>query len=242
MTDKDALSRSGFFISYQLLLGRIGPVWLTKDNESIAVYHVLCAIRPESLRVHLGSRLELSRYGLRMDLEDSVVRGIKLPNGFQHVEIGVSCERRKNRDTRDRKKKDDTTASEKSRDVSARIGNSKAGNLPVCYYGTHTAKGYRHYLKGCMAYPDDEKKKLCKRLTESNPATEPFRSSFSKRSAHMTRAENNVAGRVNASQHAAHRPSCSASEIARRSSKQRDVLMTALTSLSSPLELLRAPA
>lgn len=58
------------FISYHSLLRRNGLFWLIKENEKIAVFYILSAFRPESLRTSLESDLELSHYTLRKDLRD----------------------------------------------------------------------------------------------------------------------------------------------------------------------------
>lgn len=50
MTDTNARSRiENLFESYHVLLRRNRLSWLTKDNEKICVYHILSAIRPDSL-------------------------------------------------------------------------------------------------------------------------------------------------------------------------------------------------
>lgn len=50
MTDSDARSRiENLFVSYLTLLPRNGLSWIIKENEKVAVYHVLSSIRPETL-------------------------------------------------------------------------------------------------------------------------------------------------------------------------------------------------
>lgn len=56
LSDTDARSRTEMlFVSYRSHLTRPSPSWLTSENAIVALYHVLSAIRPESLRLPLQS-------------------------------------------------------------------------------------------------------------------------------------------------------------------------------------------
>lgn len=62
---KDLNARSCFetlFVLYRSLMRHQGLSKITKDNEKIAVFHVLSAIRPEPLRLRPKSDLALSHY------------------------------------------------------------------------------------------------------------------------------------------------------------------------------------
>eukprot|EP00180_Rhodochaete_pulchella_P004096 Plantae.Rhodophyta-Rhodochaete_pulchella.ctg7553.p1 GENE.Plantae.Rhodophyta-Rhodochaete_pulchella.ctg7553~~Plantae.Rhodophyta-Rhodochaete_pulchella.ctg7553.p1 ORF type:complete len:129 (-),score=19.30 Plantae.Rhodophyta-Rhodochaete_pulchella.ctg7553:832-1218(-) len=53
-SDPGAKSRiENLFVSYRSLLRRHGLSWIVKDNQKVAVFHFLSAIRPESLRSRL---------------------------------------------------------------------------------------------------------------------------------------------------------------------------------------------
>lgn len=60
MAHRDARSRiENLFVCYKSILRRHGLSWTTNDNGRVAVYYVLPAFRPETLRNCLESDLEL---------------------------------------------------------------------------------------------------------------------------------------------------------------------------------------
>lgn len=78
MTKKEAPSRTeSLFVSYKLHLCRHGLAWLTKDNEKVAVYHVLSAIRPELLHTILKYNFHLLHYKLSKEFKGFIPYAIK---------------------------------------------------------------------------------------------------------------------------------------------------------------------
>lgn len=68
MVDEDAGSRiESLFISYQCSLGRNGIQRITKENERVALTHVLFSIRPLSLHSRLQFSLSSSHHRLETD-------------------------------------------------------------------------------------------------------------------------------------------------------------------------------
>lgn len=49
-------------------------------------------------------------------------------------------------------------------------GKREENKFPVCLYESHRSKGFRHYVKDCATCPEDEKKKIFKRLMEERDA------------------------------------------------------------------------
>lgn len=170
MKDKNARSRiETLFVSYRSLLRRHGVSWILKDNEKVAVSHVLSSIRPESLRVRLESDLALSHHDLRKDFKGFMAHAIKLSEAFQLVDNGAPSQKnnqRKKKGKPEMEDEDDDGKRDKGK------ANKKA---PVCLWPAHKSKGYRHYLKDCTACPEDEKKDLLKALAEEKAASGPAR-------------------------------------------------------------------
>lgn len=89
MSDLDARSKiENLFVSYNSLLSRHGLSWIVSENEKLAVYHVMGAIRSESLRLCLESDLDLSYQDFRKDLKGFMAHAIKLSKSFQLVDNG----------------------------------------------------------------------------------------------------------------------------------------------------------
>ena len=89
MSDPSATSRmQGLFISYTTLLRKSGLSWVLKENQKVAVQHVLSAINPTTLRTRLSEDLEFSQYNLRKDFRGFMNHAIKLAEAFQLLDSG----------------------------------------------------------------------------------------------------------------------------------------------------------
>lgn len=201
MADKDARSRmESLFVSYQSLLRRNGLKWLTQENQTVAVMHVLSAVRPVSLQIRLRSDLSLTHHRLENDFKGFMAHAIKLSEAFQLVDNGPPS--RENSNTISRKNRRNVSSpregGKRNQPQKAQVGQHKT--LPVCLWPPHRAKGYRHYLKDCTACPDDEKKVLFKALSDANAATGPSKSTRSQMKAAaspaMTDTKDLVTGRM----------------------------------------------
>lgn len=205
ISDSDAESRiENLFVSYHSLLRRHGLSWIIKDNQKIAVYHVLSAIRPESLRSRLESNLDFSHHHLRKNFKSFINHAIKLSKSFQLVDNGPE------KTSPNKTSKDKTTKSQKGRggnnngksNASSTSSDRSSSNLPVCLYGPHKAKGYRQLLRDCTACPDDEKKSLLKARAEEMAKDGPSKSTRGQKAAAQAssdsnaKAGGNVAGRL----------------------------------------------
>lgn len=149
------------FASYHTILVRNGLKWILEDNQKVAVYHVLGAIRPNSLRERLESDLSFSQHELKKDFKGFLRHAIRLAEAFQIVDAGPS--HKKNR-------KEDNATPSNSKGRSGNTDNKESGkkqksnkkteDLPICLWPAHAERGIRHYLKDCRACPDDEKKRI----------------------------------------------------------------------------------
>lgn len=205
MTDKDARSRiKNLFVSYRSLLSCNGLTWLNQGNEKIAVHYVISEIRTESLRVRLETDLELSHYDLRKDFKGFMSHAIKLSEAFQLVDIGAPTKRHKAQDSRNRNNKDKQPGSDKgkSKDKDRNTRNDGNGQKPpVCLYGPHKVKSYRHYLKYCAVCPDEENMAIFKRMADEKAATGLSKSRHGKlEEATEIKDEKKVAGRMKATE------------------------------------------
>lgn len=182
MHDANATSRiESVFVGYHQILRRNGLSWIVKDNQKVAVSHVLSAIRPLSLRTRLESDLELSHHELKKNFKGFMKHAIRLSEAFQLVDIGKPNitdsndvnNGRKGPRSGDEKKGPDTQPSK------LKSSTSDKSELPICLYGPHKAKGYRHLLKDCTQCPEQEKKELLKARAEEKYKTGPARSTRS---------------------------------------------------------------
>lgn len=175
MTDNDARSRiEDLFVTYKSLLRRHGVSWVAKENEKVAVYHVLSAIRPVSLRCRLESDLELSHYSLRKDFKGFMAHAIKLSEAFQLVDIGPPTKsgkpsgKTRGGEGRGKNNDDDDKGGKEKCKESGKDGGASANKqkLPIFLYPPHKAKGLRHYLRDCKSCPESEKKALLDKYNE----------------------------------------------------------------------------
>lgn len=89
MQDPNAKSRTeNLFISYYSMLLQHGLSWLVKENQKVAVYHVLLAIPPVSLKSRLESDLDFAQQQLGKDFKASMKHSTKLSEAFQLVDLG----------------------------------------------------------------------------------------------------------------------------------------------------------
>lgn len=83
MQDSKAKSRiENVFITYHALLRRQGLSWIIKENQKVAVYHVLLAIHQTSFKTRFKSDLEFSKHNLRKNFKQFMKYAIKLADTF----------------------------------------------------------------------------------------------------------------------------------------------------------------
>lgn len=76
------------FVAYHSILGRHGLFWTVKDNQMVAVYHVLSAARPEHLQARFETDLGFSHHDLQKEFKNSVTQARKLSGTFQLIYNG----------------------------------------------------------------------------------------------------------------------------------------------------------
>lgn len=85
----NATSRiKNLFMSYKSLLRRSQLSWVTKNNAKVALYCVLSAFRPESLKKRLDSDLWLSNNELRKDFNKFMKQSIELSVAYHLINNG----------------------------------------------------------------------------------------------------------------------------------------------------------
>lgn len=126
------------------------------------------------LFVHRHSKTNLSRtwsyrhYDLRKDFKGFLAHAIKLCKAFQLADNGPSTKSAKTRKKTtggDRRKKGDKDDNDNEKNPKGgNDGNDTTINLfaPVCLWPPHKSKGIRHFLRDCMACPNDGKSDLMK--------------------------------------------------------------------------------
>lgn len=163
MRNTNAAARmQDLFTNYHTILVRNGLKWIIKDNQKVAVYHVLSAIRPNSLKERLESDLAFSHHDLRKDFLGFLKHAIRLAEAFQIVDSGPTNKKNKATDTGNSNRANKSRSGNQSDKEGTKKFNSgkKAEDLPVCLWPPHAERGIRHYLKDCRACPDEEKKRI----------------------------------------------------------------------------------
>lgn len=95
MTDKDDWSRiKTLFFCYKSILRRHGLSWVTNDDERVAVYQVLSANRPETLRDRLESDPSCRIMAYADSSKDPWPMPLHIQNYFGLLKIGLLQNRR----------------------------------------------------------------------------------------------------------------------------------------------------
>lgn len=141
MVYSSAQSRiENIFVSYHSILRRQGLFWLLKGNQKLAVFHVLLAIRPESLRFRLDSNLQFSHQDLCKDFKALMKHAIKFSEAYQLVNSGLP---QKPTDMYRRVRKSHSGNKDGTK-ISAVASSEDSGkqdtNIPICLYPPHHAK------------------------------------------------------------------------------------------------------
>lgn len=181
MKNTNATARmQDLFTNYHTILSRNGLKWIIKENQKIAVQHVLSAVRPVSLRDRLSSYLSFSHHNLRKDLTGFLKHSVRLAEAFQLVDCGppekTEKSDKKSRASNSRSgNRDGNNGSRDSTDT-----KKDKGDLPLCLWEPHRAKGFRHLLKDCRDCPQEEKKALFEKRTQDLAKDGPASSTRSK--------------------------------------------------------------
>lgn len=171
MANKNARSRmEGLFISYHTILARQGLSWIIKDNQKLAVAHVLSAIRPQVLKERLEADLSFSQHALKKDFNKFLKHAVRLSEAFQLVDVGPRRKPKKN--PRNRSGNPDHLQTEPSKDSDS--------TTPLCLFEPCRKKGIRHFLRHCKACPPEEKKRIREDLAAKKAASGPASNTRSK--------------------------------------------------------------
>jgi len=188
MSDRSARSRmQGLFMSYHKLLRRHGLSWVLKANEKTAVYHVLSAIRPYSLKDRLTDDLDFAKHKLRKDFKGFMAHAIKLSEAFQLVDNGPKKDRKKNHVDNKPTKGTDTSSrrgwagpgSSSNSNNYNKTGRDKPNganrSAPPCPFGPCKKEGLRHWIADCDRSTDAEKKTMKAEISAAKAADGPHR-------------------------------------------------------------------
>lgn len=158
----------------------------------MGVFHVLSAIKPESLQSRLDSDLAISLHHLPKDITGFMKHSIDIADAFQKVDTGApnlnDRSNLKSRRTRKGRSVNKDDAINNAGEI--KNENKQDKNLPLCLYGPHRFKGYRHLLRNCTSCPEDEKKSLLKAHAEEKAQTGPSKSRRAQKAATDTDKSN----------------------------------------------------
>lgn len=169
------------FSGYHTIPSRHDLKWIIKENQKVAVQHVLSAVRPMVLKEHLESDLSFSHHELKKDFNKFLAHDIKLAEAFQLVDAGKGRKRKEKRDGTRLGNTPSTSDSGSGKAPATRTDSSNKktpksnSKAPICLWPPHKAKGVRNRVKYCPECPEDEKKKLLAEhiasFSEDGPAT-----------------------------------------------------------------------
>ena len=184
MKDKNARSRmESLFVSYHKLLRRHGVSWIVKNNQKVAVGHVLSCIKPATLQSRLQSNLEFSHHSLKKDFKGFMKHSIRISEAFQMVDTGPKqTKSESHRSSRSGNKSNRTP----NGNTIPRIGSSHRSHsrpLPDCPHGPCKSKGLKHLIKDCPDATPEEKDRMLKELSAAKARDGPARSTSSQASA-----------------------------------------------------------
>lgn len=186
MRNTNALARmQDLFSSYHTILARNGLKWIIDDNQKVAVHHVLCAIRPQSLRERLESDLSFSHHHLKKDFTGFLKHSIRLAEAFQIVDSGPSNKKNRKADSVMQNRPNKSRSGNKTDKDSNKkpLQGKKTSDLPVCLWPPHAERGIRHYLKDCRACPEEDKKRIIQEKAAEKAKDGPSKSTRSQTSA-----------------------------------------------------------
>lgn len=159
------------FTSYHTILSRNGLKWFLEDNQTVAIQHVLLAIRPQLLQYRLTSLLKFCKYELRKDFHGFLAQTIQLAAACQIVDVGPSTKR----GTADcggvTGRYGDRSGGRGSNycgqscgidggSQGGRDNDDKTEDIPLCLWEPHRLKGTHHILRDCRQFPPHERKEL----------------------------------------------------------------------------------
>lgn len=203
MRNNNAKSRmQDLFSSYVTILSRNGLRWLIEENPKVAVYHVLSAVRPQSLQNRLTSDLSFSKYKFQKDWHAFLKHAVRLAEAFQLVDEGPRPDggndngvsgggagkgkgKGKGRGgtanggagTSGGQGSDNPGGGNKKGKGS---GNGIKGELPLCLWEPHRQAGVRHLLRDCPQCPPEERRALLAKRADEKSRDGPSNNTRSK--------------------------------------------------------------
>ena len=179
MRDANATSRiQNLFINYMTLLRRHGLSWIIKENQKVAVGHVLSAIRPTSLQSRLDSDLQFSHHDLRKNFQGFLKHATRLSEAFQLLDNGKPSSQSS---PSSKPHKQGRSGNRQKEHENKKTQTKSTRSLPICLYGPHKERGLRHLLRDCRECPEEEKEKLFKAYADEKAKTGPSRSTRGQR-------------------------------------------------------------
>ena len=185
MSTRNARSRmESIFIAYHGIISIHDVSWVNKENQKLAISHVLDAIRPIALKDRLGSDLSFSHYDKRKEFQAFIKHAIYVSECFQVRDNGPRNPRAPSNSG--------ASAGSTNRSGNPTSGEStrRASELPLCLWLPHRARGLRHLLKHCGEFLPKEKLQLLAARTEQSKLDTPAQNTRSK-SQSQERADKN---------------------------------------------------
>lgn len=162
MSDRSATSRmEALFAMYTTMLRRNGLSWICKDNQKMAVYHIMGAVKPKSLHDRLESDLNLAYYHLRKDFRGFLRHAVKLSDALELLDNGPPTNRNGKPNNNQTKNTSPSRGGSNNQSPSDTVQSSsdtkKPKFVPKCPFPVCKKKGLKHWIDDCTTSDDKQK-------------------------------------------------------------------------------------
>ena len=177
---------------------------MIKDNQKVAVSHVLSAIKPRSLRDRLSSDIKFSYIECRKDFKAFLKHAVRVSEAFQLVDTGPNARPKTDRSTTSNRggNQDSTGSRPSGNSPTASRSSKRSSSAPDCPFGVCKTKGLKHWIRNCPNATETEKQRMLEDIAAAKARNGPHSSTRSKTvssGAGSSRSEtksSNVVGRM----------------------------------------------
>lgn len=136
MNDSNARSFiENLFTSYVSILRRNGLFCVIRENQGIAVKHVLAAIRPQLLELKIVSDLQITKSKFKEGFKGFMNHSVTVPDAFPLLDIGRSSMHRNGGKRSTETAYDGSMSTRKEVKENSKSSNSDQKKEAICLYG-----------------------------------------------------------------------------------------------------------
>ena len=199
------------FMTYHTILRKNGLAWILKENQKVAVYHVLSAIRPLTFKQRIESDLSFSYHTLKKDFRGFREHVHKLAVAFQLVDCGPRWDRRKESDSR-KESYSSTFRNRSGNTLPQQRGSAKSMNPtsrlprspPRCPFSACKKEDLRHWIADCPKASSEQKERLRAEIAAAKASDGPARNTRSQAARRQEDNPGRIAGSSRRVQNSTH--------------------------------------